>query len=78
MPSCCGGLLKGTALTLQGCTWWRVFDLKQSGNLPCLACVAQADAETLAREIWEAKQQYEEVKKVKVTLPDYIYTHLSR
>ena len=43
-----------------------------------LCCMLQADAELMAREIWVAKEQYEETKKIRVPLADYIYTHLSR
>ena len=38
----------------------------------------QADAELMAREIWVAKEDYEEAKNIRVPLSEYVYIHLSR
>ena len=38
----------------------------------------QADAELMAREIWVAKEEYEETKQIRVPLSEYVYIHLSR
>ena len=43
-----------------------------------LCVMLQADAELMAREIWVAKEAYEEARKIRVPLSEYVYIHLSR
>ena len=43
-----------------------------------LCVTLQADAELMTREMWTAKEEYEEAKQIRVPLAEFLYTYLSK